>query len=68
MILNHQFTNSSMLVSASYNTETKEMILEFSGGKSYIYEDVDLNTYNDLISAKSAGGFFASIKKGLKQK
>lgn len=68
MILNHQFEKSTMLASATYDTETKEMTLEFNGGKSYVYEDVDVNTYNGLIGAKSAGGYFASIKKGLKQK
>lgn len=68
MILNHQFTNSSMLVSATYDTETKELTLEFNGGKTYTYEDVDVNIYNGLIGAKSAGGYFASVKKGLKLK
>lgn len=68
MILNHQFTNSSMLASATYDTEEKLMTLEFNGGKTYTYEDVDINDYNGLISAKSAGGYFASMKKNLKVK
>lgn len=57
-----------MLASASYDTETKEMTLEFNNGKQYTYEDVDVNIYNGLISAKSAGGYFASVKKELKLK
>lgn len=57
-----------MLASVSYDTETKEMTLEFNGGKNYTYEDVDQNTYNNLISVKSAGGYFASVKKELKLK
>lgn len=57
-----------MLSSTIYDTETKELTVVFTNGRSYTYEDVDTNTYNSLIGAKSAGGYFNSIKKGLKIK
>jgi len=68
MIMNFQFTNSSMLSSVSYDTEEKEMTVTFNNGRSYIYEDVDKNIYESLIAAKSAGAYFNSIKKDLKVK
>lgn len=68
MILNHQFENSSMLSNAAYDTEEKEMSVTFTNGRVYTYVDVDKETYETLIGSKSAGGYFNSIKKGLKQK
>ena len=68
MIATVQFTNSSMLSNVSYDTEEKEMTVTFNNGRSYIYEDVDRNIYESLISAKSAGAYFNSIKKDLKVK
>lgn len=68
MILNGEFTNSSMLSSVSYDTETKELTVTFANGKQYIYEDADLSIYDNLISAQSAGKYFNSIKKDLKVK
>lgn len=68
MILNFQFENSSMLSSVSYNINDNEMTVMFNSGRSYIYEDVDRAIYENLISAKSAGQYFNSIKKDLKVK
>lgn len=59
---------SSMLTSASYDDETKELTVVFSNGKSYTYEGVSINTYMDLKNALSAGKYFNSVKKNLKIK
>ncbi len=67
MIYNCDF-NSTMLQSASYDDETKELTVVFSNGKSYTYEDVVINTFMDLRDASSAGKYFNSIKAGLKAK
>lgn len=67
-LYNHQFTNSSMLASASWDSNSKEMVIEFNNGRTYTYEDVDMDIYNNLIGAKSAGAYFNSIKKDLKVK
>lgn len=68
MIIHHQFENSSMLVNANYDIETKEMTVTFTNGKSYIYSDVDRRSFEELIGAKSAGKYFNLIKTGLKVK
>ncbi len=66
-ILTHQF-ESTMLVGCSYDTENKELQVTFNNNRSYTYVDVDRSIYDDLISAKSAGKYFNSIKAGLVQK
>ncbi len=68
MIYNHEFIGSSMLASCEYNDETFELTVTFHNGKSYTYEDVIINTYQDLISAPSAGSYFNSHKKNFKVK
>lgn len=64
-IHNHQFEKSNVLDNASYDSETQELTLAFISGKSYTYKEVSINTYTDLIGAKSAGSYFHSIKKSL---
>lgn len=68
MIKEYQFTNSSMLAECSYDDETHELSVTFNGGKTYTYIDVDKNIYDDLITAKSPGKYFNSVKAGLKTK
>ena len=65
MILQHQFTNSSMLHSASYDTQTKELSVTFVNGREYTYVDVEESTYDELIGSASAGRYFNLIKSGL---
>jgi len=67
-MLNHQFVESTMLASCEFDPETKELMVEFKGGKKYYYVDVPIEIYGDLITAKSPGKFFNSIKKDLIQK
>lgn len=67
-ILRQDFIQSTMLSSAEYDIETKELTVTFTGGKQYHYVDVDQSVYMDLIVAPSAGRYFNSIKAGLKQK
>lgn len=66
-ILRQDFIQSSMLASAEYDTETKELTVTFTGGKQYRYVDVDRDIYMELCAAPSAGRYFNSIKSGLKQ-
>lgn len=66
--MKHNFTNSSMLSSAEYNEEKKELTVTFSNGKDYVYEDVNKSSYDSLITAESAGKYFNSIKGTLKIK
>ena len=68
MIHSINFIQSSMLSSAAYDDENKEMTVTFTGGKTYTYEDVPKSIYDELVNAKSAGKYFNSIKKDLKIK
>lgn len=64
-ILRHEFKDSSMLASCEYDTDEKEMSVQFVAGKVYTYIDVPAITYEGLITAQSAGRFFNSIKSAL---
>jgi len=67
-MLNHEFTENTMLTSCEYDPETKELTIEFKGGKKYHYVDVPIEIYGNLITAISPGRYFNSIKKELEQK
>ena len=62
------FMQSSMLSACEFDDETKELTVTFANGKDYVYEDVDMATYDNLINATSAGKYFNSIKGQLKVK
>lgn len=62
------FMQSSMLSACEFDDETKELTVTFANGKDYVYEDVDMATYDNLINATSAGKYFNSIKGTLKIK
>lgn len=62
------FFNSTMLQSASYDDETKELTVTFTNNKDYVYVDVDKLIFDELIAAESAGRYFNTIKNFLKVK
>jgi predicted Ser/Thr protein kinase len=52
---------SSNIVRTEYDTQTKEMIVEFKkGGTRYVYEGVPHNTYTKFRMAESQGKFFTT--------
>ncbi len=65
MIRNFQFENSSMLRNCSYDDETEELTVTFTNGKSYTYDDVSKDIYDNLTNAVSAGKYFNSVKQSL---
>lgn len=67
-ILTHTFTTSSMLRSCEYDTESKELIVTFNGGRTYVYEDVDKGIYDGLTAAESPGKYFNAVKGDLRIK
>ena len=67
-MLNHEFIESTMLSSCEYDPETKELMVEFKSGKKYYYVYIDPAIYADLITAKSPGRYFNSIRRDLVQK
>lgn len=62
-----QIENSSNLIFASWNDETKELIVKFHNGTSYKYPNVSEDLWNEFSKTVnengSAGKFFnANIK------
>lgn len=64
----YEFPDSAMLASCEWNSTDNELEVTFKNGRSYTYVDVEKQTYDDLISAPSAGREFNRIKARLKQK
>lgn len=64
----YDFPDSTMLASCDYDSNEKELTVTFKNGRSYVYADVPVDIYNDLIGSKSAGRYFNSVKGELKQK
>ncbi len=52
--------HSTNLASVNYNETTRDMTITFRSGAIYTYSDVDQETYDRLLSAPSAGAYFAS--------
>ena len=63
-----EFPNSSMLASASYDSDTKELVVTFRNGKDYVYVDADKSIFDAMQSSGSVGKYFNSMKSQLKQK
>jgi hypothetical protein len=56
---------SSNLKAVGYDAFTQELQVEFQNGTSYIYEGVPVETFNDLLGAKSVGNFFMRNVRGI---
>jgi len=50
---------SSNLDAAEYEPETRQLAIRFKSGAVYTYSDVDEATYNELLTASSAGRYFS---------
>ena len=55
---------SSNIASAEYDPEEEELVIKFRSGQSYAYEGVDQVTFDDLMTASSAGEYFNRWIKG----
>jgi hypothetical protein len=51
---------SSNITKTEYDTETKELIIEFKNGLKYEYKDVPHQVYTKFRVAPSQGKFFSS--------
>ena len=49
---------SSNIKGSTYDRETGELIIEFNGGRKYLYEDISDVVAANLRRAKSQGVFF----------
>jgi KTSC domain len=58
---------SANITRSEYDTESKEMIVEFKNGARYIYNEVPHNVYTKFRLSESQGKFFtAEISKKFK--
>ena len=65
MAIQTKSLSSSVLASASYDPETREMELTFTSGRSYTYNEVPQETFDALASAPSAGRYFNNFIKDI---
>lgn len=60
---------SSNMVRSEYDTSSKELMIEFSSGFKYMYDEVPHEIYTKFRMAESQGKFFAKeISKKYKYK
>lgn len=55
---------SSNVKSVGYDPDTKTLAVEFNGGGVYHYHDVEKDVHDNLIGARSVGGFIHNNIKG----
>lgn len=56
--------SSSVLQNIEYNKETKQLSVTFNKGGTYIYNNIEEQTYAELDTADSAGQYFLANIKG----
>ena len=67
LILNEY--ESKNLKSSEYNTETKQLVIEFAKGGKYSYEKVPMTIFTKMRMAESQGSYFSkNIAKTYKYK
>jgi len=49
---------SSNIMAIGYHNESRELRVQFKGGKTYAYADVPPETHMSLMTSESKGGFF----------
>lgn len=64
--LRHVFNDSKILAYASYDTLSSTLLVIFHNGTQYEYSGVDEATWNEFITATSAGTYFNSVIKKFK--
>ena len=52
------FTDSSFLHSVAWSEDLESLIVVFSSGAIWLYEDIKADVYNSFIAAPSAGKYF----------
>lgn len=53
-----QMVDSSAMESVGYDAPTRELHVQFVGGKLYVYLDVDEYVFQELLLADSKGSYF----------
>ena len=64
--IRYVFRESKMLSYALYDTLSSSLLVIFHNGSEYEYSGVDLDTYNELLLAPSAGSYFNTVIRKFK--
>ena len=68
-VISVKVEKSSNITHATYDTSSKELIIEFAKNSKYKYFKVPRKKFKELIEAESIGGYFhANIKDKFKYK
>jgi len=62
--LEHEFENSTNVMSAAYNEAKGFLDVMFKNGHEYRYKEVPVTVFDDLKKSESAGKFLTQIIKG----
>lgn len=62
-MITHDTPTSTNISRLKYDDQIGTLYIEFRSGKEYKYEGVDYETWNNFISAPSAGQYFNSVIK-----
>ena len=54
---------SSQIQEVHYNDDTRQMMVFFTNKAVYLYEDVSLSTFGNIIAAESIGSVFNQFTK-----
>lgn len=54
-----------MIYSVGYDPDTQQLEVTFNQGRSYTYEGVPQSEFDNLVSAQSAGKYFAANIKNV---
>ena len=57
--------SSSAITAATYDDDTGTLELTFTSGRSYTYQGVPQQVYDELCAAASAGTYFSQNIKGV---
>ena len=64
--LTYIFKTSTTISYCKYDTVLSLLLVIFHNGTEYQYFGVDLQTYQELITASSAGSYFSKVIKSYK--
>ena len=56
--MDHEPVDSSMIDAVGYDPETRQMAVQFKGGKTYTYHDVDQSAHEAFVASDSIGKHF----------
>jgi hypothetical protein len=64
--LHHTFKSSNNIAYVKYDSLLLSLLVIFHNGSEYEYSGVDLDTYNELLLAPSAGSYFNTVIRKFK--